>query len=314
MSEAAQMRPVAFLAALAAIAAALPLGYFAFLREPPPPPPPPAGLDAAAVEAAPDAAIVESLELAEVSGSVQVRHGRGEFMPAIGGLLLKVDDSLRTLDGRARLIARDSYDVAIEPGTELEIEELAARLSRLKLGLGMLVARVGGSAGRRLQIEARGSDAVASSVEGTFAISNNGAGTVAVGARAGEVELRAAGKAVILRQGQQSIALPGGAPSEPAPIPPSLFLKIDWPGVKETNRRQIVIGGRTAPGAVMRIAGEATRVEKNGRFSAAVRLREGRNDIVVEGADVGGHRAQDTHGLRVDTAAPDSTLSTEKVW
>jgi len=137
---------------------------------------------------------------------------------------------------------------------------------------------------------------------------------VAVGARSGEVELKAAGKAVVLRTGQQSIVLPGAAPSDARPIPPSLFLKVDWPKEKETNRREIAVTGRTAPGAIVILAGVPTRVEKDGRFHAAVKLREGKNPLAAGCFDVGGHHAESRRDLLVDTTAPDSDISTQKLW
>jgi hypothetical protein len=316
MSEESQKKSrLAFLAAVGALLALLPLGYFVFLREPPPAPLLPPGPDAAApaVEAEPDAGPAGAdLRIEEVSGAVEIRHGSGAYSPALLGTVLRADDALRTLDGRARLVAKDAYDVRVEPGTELEIQELADRLSKFRLGVGLLVARVEGKSGRRLEVAAKGSDAVASSSDGSFAVANNGSGTVAVGARAGEVELKAAGKAVVLRQGQQSIVTPGSAPSDARPIPASLFLKVDWPKEKETNRREIAVTGRTAPGAVLLLAGVPTKVEKDGRFKAAVKLREGKNPLAATSFDVGGHQTESRRDLTVDTTAPDSDIAVPK--
>jgi hypothetical protein len=258
----------------------------------------------------PDAAAarVQDLQVAEVSGTVEIRSGaKGAYAPAQPGAVLKAEDSLRTVgDGRARLVSEQSFDVQVEPGTELEVQELTAQLSRVQLGNGMVVARVEGRSGRRLEVSARGSDAVAASNDGTFAVSSNGAGTVAVGARSGEVELKSAGKAVLLRSGQQSVALPGMAPTDPSAIPTSLFLKVDWPAAREINKRQVVVTGQTAPGAVVLLAGQPAKVDKDGRFRATVTLREGKNSLSAEGLDVGGHRARDVRELAVDTTAPDT--------
>ena len=316
MPEAARKRsPVAFWAAVAAVLALLPVGWLVFLREPPRVALA-AGRDAASLApAGPDASPGQAeLALSQVTGVVQMRRGGGEYVPAQLGTVLKAEDGLRTLDGSARLVARGAYDVKVEPGTEVEVQQLAERLARLKLGLGMVVATVEGGSGGRLEVAARGSDAVASSQDGTFAVSSNGAGTVAVGAREGEVELRAAGKAVVLRQGQQSVALPGAAPTAPAAIPPSLFLKIEWPSEKETNQRQLAVAGRTSPGAVVLFAGEPVPVQPDGRFKTTVRLREGRNALAVEAQDVGGHLAEGRREVSVDTTAPDSEISTQKLW
>ncbi len=318
MSASRQRSALPFFAAVLAVLALLPAGWWLFLRSPAPQPAPVAGPDAAllVVATAPAAgpARGEDLRLVEVSGNVEVRKGQGRFVPALLGTVLQADDAVRTQDGRARLVSRDSYDVAVEPGTELEVQELTDRLSRFRLGVGMLVARVEGGSGRRLEVAARGTDAVAAASEGTFAVSSNGSGTVAVGAREGEVELKAAGKAVLLRAGQQAVSVAGKAPSAPVAVPASLFLKVDWPAGQETNRAELQVTGRTSPGAQVSVGGQPLKVEGDGRFRGAVRLREGRNTIEVEGRDVGGHRAGARRELTVDTTAPDSEISTQKLW
>ncbi|HEY3448342.1 MAG TPA: hypothetical protein VGK67_18440 [Myxococcales bacterium] len=319
MSETSQRRgSIVFWAALAALAAALAGGYLFFLRGPDVPPVAEAGPDAAAPAPEPpdaEAPRARDLQVAEISGTVEIRSGKGSYTPAQPGAVLKADDSLRTSgDGRARLVSDQSFDVQVEPGTELEVQELTEQLSRVQLGLGMVVARVDGKNGKRLEVSARGSDAVAASTDGTFAVSSNGAGTVAVGARAGEVELKSAGKAVILRSGQQSVALPGMAPSDPTAIPTSLFLKVDWPAAKEINQRKVTVTGKTTPGAVVLLAGQPAKVDKDGRFKASLSLREGKNSLSAEGLDVGGHQAREVRELAVDTTAPETKIPTDGLW
>jgi hypothetical protein len=178
----------------------------------------------------------------------------------------------------------------------------------------MVVAKVEGGEGRRMEVSAANSDAVASTGDGAFAMSNNGAGTVAVGARSGEVEFAAAGKAVLLRAGQQSVATGGSAPSAPAPIPSSLFLKVAWPQDREINKRKVVVSGKAMPGAVVLLGGQPVRVEKDGRFSAPVSLKEGANVVQAMCVDLGGHRGQEQIKIKVDTNAPDSDINTRELW
>ena len=308
-----------FAAAVAALVAAVPLGYFVFLRRPAPPPPVAVVVDAGVpvAQLVADAGLsgerLESLRIAEVDGEVEVRRGKGEFGPAQVGALLRADDAVRTGDGRALLSAGESYEVRVEPGSLVEVEELTERISRFDLGVGMLVARVEGKSGRQLVVTAAGSDASATTSDGTFALSNNGEGTVAVGARSGEVEFQAAGKAVVLRSGQQSISHQG-APSDPEPIPSSLLLKVDWPQEEALNKRRIVVGGKTSPGAVVMLSGRPVRVGRDGRFREKLVLREGRNVVQAEGLDVGGHASSRQAEIHVDTRAPDSDISTRKLW
>lgn len=295
------------------LAALVPLGHRLFLavrggrgRASPP--------AAAARLAFPDAGAFEDLTLTAVAGSVEIRRGKlATYAPAAVGAVLAAQDDLRTGDGRATLTARRAFQVQVEPGTELSVEELNARLSRFGLWNGMLVASVERGAGRSLVIRAADSDARATAREGTFAMSNNGLGTVAVGARSGEVEFRAAGSAVVLRAGQASIAQ-GSAPQPPAPVPSSLFLKVRWPPEGLVNRRQVTFSGRTAPGAVLLVGGAPTRVEKDGSFSATLTLREGQNRVRADGVDVAGHRAEDSAAVELDTTAPDSVIRTDNLW
>jgi len=299
----------------------LPLGYFVFLRRPPPPPPAPPKVlvepPGAVVE--PDAGVAEvpkaqaDLKVTEVSGLVEVRLGGGGFAPAGVGTVLQADDAIRTGNGRARLTAQNAYEVQVEPGTMVEVGELTEHLSRFELGVGMLVAKVEGT-GRKLEIAAAKSDAVAVTEQGTFAMSNNGQGTVAVGSRDGNVEFRAAGKAVVLRGGQQSVAKPGRAPSAPAPIPSSLFLKIDWPKTTEVNHRFVTVRGKAAPGSVVLVGGKATPVKEDGRFVTKVRLREGTNSVEAECIDLGGNRSSQKSEFTVDTKAPDTDITTKNLW
>ncbi len=254
----------------------------------------------------------EDLALTAMSGAVEVRKGKGSpYQVAQLGAVLAAEDEVRTGDGRATLRAGGSFEVQIEPGTELSVEELNERLSRFELGSGMLVAAVRG-AGHSLVVKALHSDAQAVAHAGTFAMSSNGSGAVAVGARDGEVEFSASGRAVMLRAGQQSIAL-GGGPQPPSAIPTSLFLKVGWPGAV-INRSQISVSGLTAPGAVLLIQGVSARVDKDGRFTAPVQLHEGLNALHAQGQDVGGHRVEERARIEVDTTAPDSVIRTEKLW
>lgn len=290
-------------------------GHRVFLkaRAGPSAPPPPVADDASA-GAPPDAgARLHELTVTAVEGAVEIRRGKlAPYEPAAVGAVLAAQDDLRTGDGRATLAERPAFEVQVEPGTELSVEELNARLSRIGLWTGMLVASVEGGE-RTLVVRAADSDARAVAREGTFAMSNNGRGTVAVGARSGEVEFQAAGRAVVLRAGQASIAQ-GGAPQPPAAVPPSLFLKVRWPPEGLVNRRQITVAGRTAPGAVLLVGGVPTRVERDGSFEATLTLREGENRLRAEGVDVAGHRALESAAVEVDTTAPDSVIRTEDLW
>lgn len=308
----AQNRRFVLLAGL--IVGLVPAGWFVFLHEPPPPVTPPVPPPVVVEAPAQEPARVEVLKLVDTTGAVEVRRGDGSFEPAVLGMVLHQDDALRTGDGFARLSADGAFEVDVEPHSTLEVGVLTASLSRLLLEHGMVTADVKANDGRVVEIAAKGSDAVARTSDGAFALSSNGEGTVAVGARRGEVEFAAAGKAVLLRAGQQSVAKPAEAPSEPEQVPTSLFLKVALPAEGETNQKRIPISGATAPGAQLVVAGRRVIVHADGRFSAVVHLREGKNALLVEGRDVAGNQTSKRTELVVDTTAPDSRIPTEDLW
>lgn len=313
-------RTAPFLLGLVAILAALPLGYLFFLREPvappaPPPPPPPVVKAAPEVKpAAPEEKRPQlELRLKEIQGTVEVRRGHGEWQAARRDEVLHPSDAVRTREGSyAVLIDGKAVEVHMEAGTEISVEVLTDSLSRLMLGNGMTTARLKPGASHTLELEAAGSDAVARTEGGTFSMSNNGAGTVAVGTQAGEVTFIGQGNVVIVRAGQQSIVRPGGGgPSAPAPIPSSLLLKVNWPA---HPRRQIVVSGQTDPGNHVAVGGQSVPTDAQGRFSQVLPLREGSNSVLVRATSVGGLRQEEQHDLTVDTTPPRKVTVDPGLW
>jgi hypothetical protein len=297
---AAPRRAWAFYALVGAILLALPVGYFLILspREPLPPSEPVAAMD-------PEPVRKMEVRIASMEGSVEVRHPDGTWAPARIGDALAGTNGVRTLDGAvAVLVGGEAWEVRMEPGTEVSVDELTESISRILLANGMATATVRGGAKHAFEVRAAGSDAVAKTSAGTFAISNNGGGTVAVGTREGEVELSGSGKVVIVRSGQQSIVQPGQAPTEPTPVPSSLLLKVKWPEKTLLTRRKLVVTGQTQPGAHLEVAGHVVRAKQDGRFTQTVHLSEGSNQIDVRAVTVGGERAKSDAHLQVDTRDP----------
>ncbi len=283
------------------IAAALPVGWFVFLSRPPPapPPPPPAAL---AVAEAPKPVHVQ---LGGIEGTVEVRSPDGTWRAVSTGEPLRSADTLRTGErSSAVLVGADAWEVRMSSGTEITIGELTASISRLMLANGMATASVRGEARHTFEVRAAGSDAVARTQSGEFAMSNDGKGTVAVGTRSGEVELAAGGKVVIVRAGQQSLVRPGQAPGEPTPVPSSLLLKVKWPERRLTRSRRLVVSGSTDPGAHVEVRGKVITADADGRFTQKLELSEGRNVVDVRATSVGGTTTTSDADLQVDTRGP----------
>lgn len=306
-------RQTPFFLGLALILAALPLGYFIFLRQPPPPPPPPRAPE---VVQAPAVKRPVELEFTKVDGTVEVQHADGTWLPARVGMALRRDEKVRTDDGSyAMLIGGEAIEVRMDPGTEISVEKLTEEVSKLLLGRGMATAVVRPGQRHTISVKASDADAEATLHEaGAFTMSNNGKGTVAVGTREGEVTLVGQGKVVIVRAGQQSVIRPGQAPTAPASVPGSLLLKVDWPVDRTRRERELVVRGQTEPGSRVEVDGVSLTPDAQGRFERKVQLKEGRNTVDVRAVSVGrteGHERQD---LVVDTTPPAFKPETQDIW
>jgi len=305
-------RSTPFLIGLVAILAALPLGYFLFLHQPPSPPPPP--VVEAPTTPPPEKRPVQ-LDLKEVRGTVEVRRGKGEWRAVSVGEALRPSDAVRTQDGSyAVLIGGEAVEIRMEAGTEVSVEALTDSLSQLLLGNGMTTVRLKPGAGHTFELKATGSDAQARTEGGTFTVSNNGAGTVALATLQGEVTFSGQRKVVIVRAGQQSIIRPGQGPTAPTSIPSSLLLKVNWPARPTVTRRQLVVSGQTEPGSHVDVAGKRVPTDDEGRFSHPLSLQEGANTVEVRAVSVGGLRQENQRALTVDTTPPGKVIVDPRMW
>jgi hypothetical protein len=305
-------RSTPFLIGLVAILAALPLGYFLFLHQPPPPPPVPV---VEAPPAPPPKKGPVQLELKEVRGTVEVRRGKGEWRTVSAGEALRPADAVRTRDGSyAVLIGGEAVEIRMEAGTEVSVEALTDSLSQLLLGNGMTTVSSKPGIGHTFELKVTGSDASARSEGGTFTVSNNGAGTVALATLQGEVSFSGQHKVVIVRAGQQSIIRPGHGPSEPTSIPSSLLLKVNWPARPTVTRRQFVVSGQTEPGSHVDVAGQRVPTDDEGRFSHSLSLQEGVNTVQVRARSVGGLQEENQRALTVDTTPPGKVIVDPRMW
>jgi hypothetical protein len=250
--------------------------------------PPPANADAPASE----------VTVVEIQGAVD-REIDGTWVTVRPGDKLSPSDSIRTrLDGRAVL------DVA---GIHVELDRVS-RLSsivatRVELSEGRVSARV--PSGREgFGVSIQGTDAVARTAGGEFAVLADGEGSGTVASVSGSVRVTARSATVDVPAGAQSIVQRGSAPSTPTPIPGSLFLKVQQPERKVQRARQLALSGTTVPGAVLMINGRLVEVDAEGRFSAVVDLQEGDNRVLVQSRDVAGRSTEEGVGVRLDTRGP----------
>lgn len=298
-AENKRRQTVVFIAIAAVILLTIPVGYLVFLSKPelPPPPPPPVVDAGVPVQQAPE------LKLSEVEGEVEIRTASGEWKKAEKGQTLKASDAVRTKDGSyALLVGGEAYEVRMEAGTEVSIQDLTSSITQLMLESGMATASVRKGSNQTFEVRAAGSDAVAKTTGATFSISNNGEGTVAVGTKDGEVEFSGKGKVVIVRAGAQSIVTPGHGPSDPAPIPGSLLLKLNVPGSGGViTKRKVQVSGVTQPGVHLEVQGKTVKADASGAYKTTVELKEGANTVTARALTVGGVSESSSSEVRVDS-------------
>lgn len=303
-----------FVLGLLAIAAIIPLAWFFILREPPAPPPLKTAPQpkVAAVDAG---KAFTKIRVADAAGAVQIRRGvDGGWADAKPGDTLSPSDGVRTTDGSWAVLVGDEYwEVKMEPGTEVGIGELSESISKVLLESGMARATVKGGGRHTFEVRTAASDAVASTDGGVFSIASNGKGTVALGTESGEVYFSGAGRVVIVRAGQQSIAKPGQAPSEPSPIPSSLLLKVALPGRTTVNTPRIVLAGTVEPGAMLEVQGKVVQADEKGAFKVPVTLKEGKNRVEVRAKSVGQLEGSSKHDVELDTTVKPTTID-KNLW
>ena len=160
--------------------------------------------------------------LVEISGTVDRKQGKA-WVPLRLEDEIAASDVIRTrADGRAVF---EIADVLIELDSSTNISNLVA--SQVSLAQGRVLAKVN-QGGFRVAVD--GTDTVADTrSKGKFAVLADGAGTTSVATLEGAVQLTAAGQTQQVLPGQLSTVQKGAAPSQPVPIPASLFLKVKHP-------------------------------------------------------------------------------------
>lgn len=248
-------------------------------------------------------------------GRVEVKGGGGEWAPVEAGRVLSAEESLRTgRNGEANLAFGDGIEVRISPRSEFAVRELADDLSRIRLEEGHVAASVDPAKNRALQVEAKGSDALAESRGGAFGVVTDGRGQLTVATETGSVKLSSKGKTVEVGAGTTStVTAEGDGPTAPRAIPKSLFVKLQGASDKRTNRTVTTVVGETTPGAIVRVDGELAQVDSKGRFRVKVKLKDGANRVSVNVLDaMGREESASTGQIVVDRVKP--KIETNMTW
>ena len=242
-----------------------------------------------------------TLSVTETRGKVEIGREGGRWQPAEVGMVLGAMDRIRTDPlAYAVLSMPGFFSIELDSGSEFEVKSLAENASRFLLGEGMLSADVVDDPERSFEVEA--AESVARTSGGSFKMSLNKEGFVALGTSRGAVEVEAAGKVIEVREGYVTRINRGQPPRDPIEVPTNLFLRVRWPRKQEMSRRRLVVAGRTLSGTRVRIEGATIVVDSKGRFRHAVALKEGANKLKVEAYDVAGNKKEvHSPGFVVDT-------------
>lgn len=245
----------------------------------------------------------------ETTGIVErQRTPDGPWVAVQPGESFDLSDSLRTgPGGRAVLALGDAAVVRVGAESQLRVSEIRERASRIRLEGGQ-VSGESIADGGRLEVEFRGSDAVAVATEGGFTAVNAGDGFVAVSSSSARVELTSASRTVTVGPGEQSVVRPNLPPSAPRRIEASLFLKLGRPPASVQREANTLVEGRTAPGTLLRVGDVRAVAGSDGRFAVMVSLREGSNSVLVEALSADGRQVRETlPAITVDTKPLDVT-------
>jgi hypothetical protein len=239
------------------------------------------------------AAAGDALFVAEASGGVEIAGPDGVFRPVKLGERLGESGRLRAGDdGSALLSAPDGSTVRLYGGTTVEVALLRRELGRLRLRGGMIEADVRDDPGRVLEVVVDEDGAVARTRGARFLASSDGKGATVVGARRGEVVLKARGREVVIHAGEQSRIAAGAPPEPPTRLPDALLLEVVWPQ-GASNRKELVVEGTTAPGARVKVAGRWTTAGPDGSYRRPLSLDDGTHRLEVLAVDVAGHEARE---------------------
>lgn len=249
--------------------------------------------------------IIPSATVVAVVGRVEKRAG-SSWVEVRTGDRLTAQDTIRTAKFASATIDVGA-SVVIDDRTEITIGEITETVSPVVLTEGRVSTNAGARGGQIIRVSTRDTEAVAEADAGEFDVLSSGKGHVTVAARTGSVRLTAKGAEVIVTEGTQSMVRTGEAPTAPAPIPSSLFLKV---AAADTDTRT-TLRGETVPGAVVDIDGQRAIADENGQFTGEVPVKKGENVIVVLVEDALGRSEKKV--IR-RAAPPPPKLETEVEW
>jgi len=295
------------------LAAASQLSHLLFERPPRVPSPALAPASVGLTETPPPAADDAGVfQVTAAEGGIDVfREGR--WIPIQRGDVLTSADVVRTaVAGRAVLRLAAGTEIELREHVEVRLDRLSAAGASVDLRRGKVVARVSVSSDK-LTITTRDTR-TANDGPAHFVVMSDEHGQVSVAALKGTARFAAAGKTVIVPEGNETRSRLGEPPDDPEKIPEDVLLQVVWP-TGERHGDTATLQGRTARAALVTVNGSPISVAPDGRFAAVVPLREGSNLVDVEAEDVAG-RTRQASGTLVRRPARPPKLAPEpaQLW
>ena len=188
----------------------------------------------------PSPALASGCTLSILSGSVEVQAPEGNGKQGADGMTLDIGTRVRTAsDASALLTFFDGSTLKLEPGTDIEIQQLKYDEEKaitivLKQWMGRTWSRVEkmADAGSHYEIETPSASAV---VRGTlFATEVDAAGATTVATTEGLVSVEAQGEEVYVPASEQTHVESGAVPSKSSASPPpvtQIIINVDAPAI-----------------------------------------------------------------------------------
>ena len=257
------------------------------------------GVVTASIPTAPAPVSPTPFEVTSASGKVEAQRG-GAWVPLAQGDRLSRSDVLRTAAGSTAVLKLDvGTEIELRAGVEIGLDRLPGGAS-VDLRRGKVLARVGGNEALAITTQK-----TRTSNEGAarFVVQSDERGRVSVAALEGSAKFAAGGKSVKVPAGTASASAGDGPPEDPERIPEDVLLSVVWPS-GERHGDTAEIEGRAAPSSTVSVNGTPASVGTDGRFTATVKLREGKNSVDVTAEDLSGRTRRDSTTIVRQSVTP----------
>lgn len=259
-------------------------------------------------------AVARGVTIVSADGRVERLAESGSWSSVGTGDRVSLAERLRTdVGSQAEIDIGDGSTLVLAARSEVEVRGQNERETRLRLQHGRLFADKKKRGSSILRIEVPESDTTVAAAEGSFTVTTDGLGTLAVATTAGNVTVQTDDQKTLVPAGQQAVAYVGEPTLAATPIPSALLLKVGTLPAGIRRERSLVVDGESEPGAHVAVNGVRARVDRTGRFRAEIALREGSNSVSVVAQGVSGVSNEITlDPVVVDSQAPTTTV--QSTW